>query len=81
MNINSVIEQFITDELIMPDGRRTISPDESLISSGVIDSLGILRIIAFIEERFGISVDDEEVIPTNFETINTIRSLVENKVN
>lgn len=80
MNVNSIIEQFITDELIMPDGRRTISPDESLISRGVIDSLGLLRVIAFVEERFNIKVDDEEVIPTNFETINVIRNLIESKL-
>jgi acyl carrier protein len=81
MNINSIIEKYIIEELVLPDGKRVIDPDESLISTGVIDSLAIMRLIAFVEERFDVLVEDEEVIPTNFETINTIRTLVENKLN
>jgi acyl carrier protein len=79
MDTANAIERFIIDELLMSDGRMKLDHDQSLISSGVIDSLGILRLIAFVEERFGIQVDDEEVISENFETINIIKDFVESK--
>jgi acyl carrier protein len=80
MNISANIENFILKELLVGDGRSGLESDESLISNGVIDSLGILRLIAFLEEEFKISVEDAEVIPENFETINAMRELVESKL-
>lgn len=56
-----------------------IDPDSSLIDGGVVDSLSLLRLIKFVEEEFGIVVDDEEVVPENFETLNIMESLVSKK--
>jgi acyl carrier protein len=50
-----------------------------LISRGVLDSLALLRLIAFIEEQFGVTVNDDEVIPDNFETVNEIKSFIDKK--
>ena len=72
------IERFILDELLM-GSRESIGHDESLISSGVIDSLALLRLIGFVEDRFGVVLEDEEVVAENFETINVIAALVQNK--
>ncbi len=74
-----VIERFIMDELVSQDGRRTIGPDESLFGIGALDSLGFLRLIAFIEEQIGVTVDDGEVIPDNFQTLNGIQAFLEKK--
>jgi acyl carrier protein len=80
MNICANIENFILRELLVGDGRAGLESDESLISNGVIDSLGILRLVAFLEEEFTIRVEDDEVIPENFQTINAMRELVESKL-
>jgi acyl carrier protein len=80
METEARIERYIVDELMMADAKTKIDPDQSLISSGVIDSLAILRLIVFLEEQFGISVDDDEVVPENFETINIMKSFVQNKL-
>lgn len=79
MNIETTVERFIVDELLVSDGRTKLDPDQSLVSSGVIDSLAILRLIAFLEEQFGIVVEDEEVVSENFETLNVIKAFVEGK--
>jgi acyl carrier protein len=79
MDTTSVIERFIVDELIMGDSRTRLDYDQPLVSSGVIDSLGILRLIAFIEEKFGVQVEDDELLSENFETINIIKQFVESK--
>lgn len=52
---------------------------ESLLESGVIDSTGIMHVVAFLEERFGIAVDDEDMIADNLESVNRIAVFVERK--
>ena len=50
-----------------------------LIESGIIDSLGILKLVSAIEEKLKIEVLDEELIPENFQTVNDIVKLIESK--
>jgi len=52
---------------------------ESLLESGVIDSTGIMHVVAFLEERFGIAVDDEDMVADNLESVARISSYVERK--
>jgi acyl carrier protein len=79
MDTKETIERFVVDELILGDRRSKIDPDKSLITSGVIDSLGLLRLISFLEGQFGISIKDIEMLPENFETINKIETYVKSK--
>lgn len=79
MDIKSILEKYILDEILMTDQKK-IDPDESLINSGVIDSLSLLRIIDFAEKRFNIKVEDTEVVPDNFETINVMETLIAGKL-
>ena len=79
MNIEKTVEKFVVEELIVGGSDTSLDPDQSLVSSGVIDSLAILRLITFIEETFGVTVEDDEVVPENFETINVIKAFVEAK--
>lgn len=53
-----------------------ISQTSSLLETGLIDSIGLLDIIMFIEERTGVRIQDHEVTPDNFETIESINGLV-----
>lgn len=62
--------------MVAPPGTK-LDPNESLVSSGVIDSLAILRLITFVEETFGVTVEDDEVVPENFETVHIIKEFVE----
>jgi acyl carrier protein len=81
MDIESAIESFIVKEIMLGDNSTKIDPNESLINSGVLDSLALLRLIAFIEEQFKVTVEDSEVVPENLETINDIVAFVEQKKN
>ena len=53
-----------------------VTDDSSLIEAGVIDSLQLVRIVSYLEETFGVSVADEEIVPKNFETISGMEKLV-----
>ncbi|MEX2030635.1 MAG: acyl carrier protein [Anaerolineales bacterium] len=79
MDVSQALEEFIVQNIMVADGDVSLSWEDSLIASGIVDSLGILRLVAFIEEKFSVVVDDTEVVPENFETINAMSSLVQRK--
>ena len=74
-----IIEEFIESEFLRRTPVKDYDADFSLIESGVIDSLGIQLLIAFIENRFGIQVDDMDLLPENFDSINALTAYVESK--
>ena len=56
-----------------------VSDDDSLLTTGIIDSLKMVELLSFIEKSYGITVDDDELSPENFETVNSIVSFLEQK--
>jgi len=67
----TALMEFVKDELLR--GKKSdLGPEEDLLSTGVLDSLGILRLVSFIEERFGIQVPDEDVVYENFSSISAL---------
>ena len=75
-DVRSAVRAFIATRLAPSAGRSDIADDEDLIDTGVVNSLGIFQLVAFLEERFQISVGDEEITPENFATIDGIERLV-----
>ncbi len=72
------IRQFVFDKF--PKCKNEDFKDsESLIDSGLVDSLGMLDLVTFVEEDFGITVQDVELTPENFESIAALSEFVESK--
>lgn len=80
MEAEKLIKQFIQSELLYDKDSVNLEKKDSLIETGVIDSLGIVKLLAFLEETFSIRISDDELIPQNFETIETISLLIANKI-
>jgi acyl carrier protein len=59
---------------------RQVGFDESLLDSGIIDSLGTLDVVLFLEKELGVEVSDEEMVADHFESIQSIANFVESKV-
>jgi acyl carrier protein len=78
MNIQSEIERFIVDDLLA-GSRPSLDPDEALFNTGTLDSLGTLRLISFLEERYGIAVQDGDVGDDNFGNLSKLAAFVERK--
>ena len=57
-----------------------LTDDSSFLEEGIIDSTGILELVSFLEEEFSISVDDEELIPENLDSIKNVVGYLEKKV-
>lgn len=78
MDIAAELEQFIVSDL-SGDEQGTLSHDDDLMSRGIVDSLGILRLMAFIEEKFAVSVGADEIVPENFRDISSLARFIEHK--
>ena len=81
MGSTDIIREFIQENLVKDKINRTVGVGDDLINSGIIDSLGILKLLAFLESSFSIHIADEELIPENFESIESIESFIRNKNN
>jgi acyl carrier protein len=79
MSIEEEIARYISDEIVFESDQTKITIDEDLISSGILDSLALLRLVAFIEKRFSVTIKGDELIPDNFQTINRIKAFLEKK--
>ena len=72
------VRQFIGENFYISDAQQ-VSADDSLIAAGVIDSTGVLELIAFLESEYAIAIAEDEVTPENLETIGRIASFVSQK--
>ena len=75
------IKDFIENEMISNNPGTILSISDSLIENGIVDSLGVQVLIAYLEKKFGISVADNDIIPENFDTISSVANLVNLKLN
>jgi acyl carrier protein len=71
------VRDFIMDELRWRGDRDELTDDYPLLENGVIDSLGLFRIVEFLESQYGVEIDDNELVPTNFATLAAIARLAE----
>lgn len=72
------VREFITANFYIPDPA-SLDGDTSLVEQGLVDSTGVLEIVGFLEEAFSVGVEDEEMIPENFDSIHRIAAFVGRK--
>ena len=77
MSVETAVREFLTNEL----GKdvTTVDSSESLLESGTLDSVGVLRLVAFLEQTYSIRVSDDDLMPDNFDTLAAIRNFVESR--
>ena len=73
------IRQFIVDNFLFGQEDVAIGDRDSLLQLGIIDSTGVLELVAFLEQRFGIKVDDEELVPANLDSIRDLVRFIDAK--
>lgn len=74
--MESVINDYISRELVNKPELLPLENGTPLLESGILDSLALLSLLVFLEKEFSISVDDFEVIPENFNTVDAICAYV-----
>ena len=79
--IENIIRHFLVENFVLSDQLEQLGLDESFLENGIVDSTGILELVFFVEDRFGIQIDTSEVLPENFDSINCLASYIRRKQN
>ena len=79
MEVKKQIRDFIVQNALFGSSERNFNDEDSFLEKEIIDSTGVLELVSFVEERFGIEVGDEELIPDNFDSINKLGEYVRRK--
>jgi acyl carrier protein len=73
------LKKFLFTEIVVDQNIESLSPDDDLIMQGIIDSLGIMKLVTYLEETFKIIVSDDDIVPENFQTLEKLEKLIEMK--
>jgi acyl carrier protein len=73
------LRQHIVDNFLYSGDGSDLSFDQSLLETGIVDSTGVLELVFFVEESFGIKVKDDELVPRNFDSIAKLAAYVRGK--
>jgi len=78
-NLQTEIKRFILQNYLFSTDESQLSDTDSLMQKGIVDSTGVLELVMFLEEQYGIKVLDDELVPTNLDSVMSIVAFVESK--
>jgi acyl carrier protein len=79
MSLAEALKRFIVAELLFGHETVEIADDTDLFGQGLVDSMGLMRLVGHLEEEYRLSVTDDDLVPDNFETIACLIAFVERK--
>jgi acyl carrier protein len=79
MSAKNAVKDFIVRELVREEGFQ-LQDSDKLIETGIIDSMGIISLLGFLETEFSIQIESDELVPENLDTVQSISELVERKL-
>ncbi|WP_349367377.1 acyl carrier protein [Salinarimonas sp.] len=79
MTIETQIRGFIAENFLFTDDASGLDAEASLLEQGLIDSTGVLELVAFLEDRLGLSVADAEIVPENLDSVAALVAFVARK--
>jgi acyl carrier protein len=79
MDTKVFLRQFILENFLFTDDAAAVGDDDSLVARGIIDSLGVLEIIEFLETKFAVKVAEDEMVPDNLDSINKLAAYLATK--
>lgn len=77
--VHADIRNFIVESFLFGDDSQPLPDDLSLIDNDLVDSTGILELVGFIEDRFGVKIVDADIIPANLDSIGKIAAFIARK--
>jgi acyl carrier protein len=79
MTMKKTIRHYIMENLLFTEDESALQDSDSFLDGGIIDSTGVMEIIMFIEETFGIKVNDDEMLPANLDSVDNLAAFVQRK--
>ena len=78
-NTKEMIRKYIASNILFSGNGYPYSDDASFLNEGIIDSMNVLELVMFVEQSFGIKVDDQDIVPDNFDSITKLATFIESK--
>jgi acyl carrier protein len=78
-DISASVRTFINDNFLFREGIEAIADDASFLDAGIIDSTGVLELVSYLEDTWGITVGDDEMVPENFDSIRGLVAYLQRK--
>ena len=69
ISTETLIQNFILENLLFTDDASQLPVNASFLEEGIVDSTGVLELVMFVEETFDVTVEDEEIVPENFDSV------------
>ena len=79
MEIEPKIRSYIAENLLFSDDGFPYSDEASFLQEGIVDSIGVMELVNFVESTFSISIDDHELIPDNLDSVAQLSNFVRSK--
>jgi len=80
MDNSSKVREFVVENFLFGDGE-ALKYDTSFMEESIIDSTGILELVFFLEETFGLNIEDDELVPDNMDSLQNIARFIARKMN
>ena len=78
MNSLEIVKAYIVENFLFGDDTR-IGPETDFLENGILDSTGVLELVGFLEEKYGIRVEDDELVPENMNSLEKISLYISKK--
>lgn len=79
-NIEALIRTYIAENILFSGNGFPYSDDASFLNEGIVDSMNVLELVTFVEERFHITVEDQDIVPDNFDSVNKLATFIRHKM-
>ena len=73
------IRKFIIENFLYGQDDDTLGDDQSFLENGIIDSTGVLELVSFVQDAYGVAITDNELIPANFDSLNKLDRFIARK--
>ncbi len=80
VNEEAKIRDFILENFMAGESEEALDNDSSFLEKGIIDSMGVLELVAFVEDTYDIEIEDEELVPSNFDSVSKLVEYVRRKL-
>jgi acyl carrier protein len=79
MELRDRIHGFLVENFLFGDPEPLKDDNQSLLDNGIMDSVGVMELVAYLEQDFGLSIDDDELVPENLDAVANLVAFVERK--